>query len=281
MPTTVTYLVCCTQRSGSSLLCDLLHNTRLAGNPQEYFSREFEDTWAKRWHAYNFGAYLEAALNRTCTPNGVFGAKIMYEHVDFLTGNIEREILDDREPAASLLRAVLPNLHFIFIYRQNVVRQAVSHWRATQTAIWNDDGRARRPAGTAVYDFAAIDERVRGITLHNHCWRAFFSSNGIRPMEVTYEDLVPHPGETTRAILEFLGVRIPSRASFPGPSLRRQADSLSEEWVRRYEDERSARPPTSHRSGTRPSRAHEPVERTMRKGLEAQASTALTPHIVT
>src|ERR1700730_11249617 len=31
------YFVCATQRSGSTLLCELLKNTHLAGYPEEYF----------------------------------------------------------------------------------------------------------------------------------------------------------------------------------------------------------------------------------------------------
>ena len=37
MSPTISYLVCATPRSGSTLLCHLLDETGLAGHPEEYF----------------------------------------------------------------------------------------------------------------------------------------------------------------------------------------------------------------------------------------------------
>jgi len=35
-------LICATQRSGSTLLCELLKQTGVAGRPEEYFEAQFE-----------------------------------------------------------------------------------------------------------------------------------------------------------------------------------------------------------------------------------------------
>ena len=42
MAPTHTYLICATQRSGSTLLCELLKQTGVAGRPEEYFEAQFE-----------------------------------------------------------------------------------------------------------------------------------------------------------------------------------------------------------------------------------------------
>ena len=42
MAPTDTYLICATQRSGSTLLCELLKQTGVAGRPEEYFDAQFE-----------------------------------------------------------------------------------------------------------------------------------------------------------------------------------------------------------------------------------------------
>ncbi len=238
MSVSTTYLVCSTERSGSSLLCDLLHSTGIAGDPQEYFSPEFEGVWAKRWSTSTFAGYLECAVETTSTPNGVFGAKIMYEHLDYLTGNIARLMPESPTSNAARLRAAFTNLHFVFIRRHDIVRQAVSHWRATQTAIWNDDGRGGKPVREPEFDFAAIDRCLHRIAHHNSGWRAFFERNAIEPMRVMYETLAESPDRTTRKVVDFLDLTTSEEFSIAPPRLLKQADALSEEWVRRYEEER-------------------------------------------
>src|SRR3712207_824557 len=100
-------LVCATPRSGSTLLCHLLDQTRVAGHPEEYFEallhsglprrpheyfdperhaniverlafREMPDrasTPSELWRPETYDRYLAWALDEGTTPNGVFGAK--------------------------------------------------------------------------------------------------------------------------------------------------------------------------------------------------------------
>src|SRR5579872_7291023 len=46
----ISYLVCGTPRCGSSLLCETLKNTGIAGRPEEYFWRGDEPFWRERWN---------------------------------------------------------------------------------------------------------------------------------------------------------------------------------------------------------------------------------------
>src|SRR5205823_4062494 len=50
------YLVCATPRSGSTLLCEALNNTGLAGHPQEYFEALKETGIPRRPQQYFDGA---------------------------------------------------------------------------------------------------------------------------------------------------------------------------------------------------------------------------------
>ena len=111
------YLVCATQRSGSTLLCEGLDSTGVAGRPREYFEelketglprRPREYFWALRspevfqllpqesqldrdaersatWSREDYARHLEAALLEGTTPNGVFAAKLMWSYFnDFM-----------------------------------------------------------------------------------------------------------------------------------------------------------------------------------------------------
>jgi hypothetical protein len=85
----------------------------------------------------DFGDYVSWVLGTATTGNGVFGAKIMSAYVEGLAAGL-REALGERAPEATpdLLAAVFPRLRYVFLVREDKVRQAVSLWRAVQTWQW-------------------------------------------------------------------------------------------------------------------------------------------------
>ncbi len=111
------YLVCATPRSGSTLLCETLLATGVAGRPREYFEelketgvprRPREYFWGLRspevlrllpaesdldrdnerqssWSREDYAGHLQSALLAGTTPNGVFASKMMWGYFpDFL-----------------------------------------------------------------------------------------------------------------------------------------------------------------------------------------------------
>ena len=79
---TRSYFVCGTPRAGTWLLCGLLESTGLAGRPHEYFWRETERANATAWRTETFDDYVRAVLAVGTTPNGVFGAKLMWGYFE-------------------------------------------------------------------------------------------------------------------------------------------------------------------------------------------------------
>ena len=65
----------------------------------------------------------------------------------------------------------------------------------------------------------------------------FFSDGGISPLNIFYEDFVQNYEETIRTILDYLELDSTSAAISP-PALIKTADSISEEWVQRFREER-------------------------------------------
>ncbi len=262
------YLICSTPRTGSSLLCDALTDTRVAGRPEEYFQFRARTGFPRRPQEYFEGAgdpeifdilgprtrvedaealydpsrferyeqYLEWAVQAGTTPNGVFGAKVMWGYFNgFVTGL--RWALPNRQrlPVPELVQSVFPNLTYITMSRRDKVRQAVSLWRALQTWSWSSEQRAA--AGRLTYSHAAIAHLIADIEDHELGWRSYFRECGVEPFDVVYEDLAGRYEDSIRDILRHLGIAEADTVPIALPTRRRQADDLSRRWAERYRAE--------------------------------------------
>ena len=262
-------LVCATPRSGSTLLCDLLDQTGIAGHPEEYFEalrhsglprrpheyfdperhaniverlafRELPEgvaTPSELWRPETYDRYLAWAIDEGTTPNGVFGAKLMWGYLgDFAT--LLRGI-DGMAglPVPDLLGRAFPNLRYVRITRQDKVRQAVSLWRAVQTQAWQrDHGDRGAHLREPVFSFRAINYLVRLLTAHDASWDAYFLGLGHEPLKLTYEELAEAHDPVIRRVLEHLDLPAPAEQRAEQPRLTIQADELSESWVTRVHE---------------------------------------------
>ena len=194
-------IVCATQRSGSTLLCELLKATGVAGVPNEWF-QHFKDTGlADQPRQYLAGLDdpivdtllppldpgtpkrsfdFEAVRRAGTTPNGVFAAKIMWSHTDDLWRRLQRPAARGRLRAAAL-RAGDP------------ARQG----RPGRVAVDGDPDAGvarRRPAATAepVYSAAAIEHLVEWLKRGERAWTTWLARprprrrrlRGLRPRSV-------------------------------------------------------------------------------------------------
>jgi LPS sulfotransferase NodH len=262
---TAAYLICATPRSGSTLLCEALAATGIAGRPDEYFEA-LRDTGLPRrpreyfeeadtaeldlplgdgsgtmegragtptpWTASTAWNYLEWVFNRATTPNGIFAAKVMWGYLpDFLA--FLRQLrgtrnLDTRE----LLSHVFPSPRLVWVTREDKVRQAVSLWKALQTETWRAAENEARPE--LVFNFEAIAHLRRQLAGQDAAWCRWFFEHGIRPHTVVYERLAADYRAELGAVLGYLQVPAGDSSELPDPPLKKQADALSEEWVARY-----------------------------------------------
>jgi len=87
-------------------------------------------------------------LRAGTTPNGVFGAKLMWGYFgEFVSSSATSRLPEFPRRADA---HVFPNLTFVRVVRANKVRQAVSLWKAVQTANWR--GIRPRQRGTIEAD---------------------------------------------------------------------------------------------------------------------------------
>ena len=241
------YLVCATERSGSTLLCELLAATGVAGRPEEYF--EFLSTTGRARQPREYFpeaadpsilellAPLDAplapvphrlrladALERGTTPNGVFGAKMMWAYLpDFLAHGEPEEQLGP--------------LRWVHVERRDTLAQAISLWRAVQTAQWRAGDRDAEVE--PVFHGGAIAHLKARQEAHAAAWRTWFAERGIEPLEIVYEEFAQEPRPAICRVLDHIGV--PSEGvHVPEPPMRRQSDSRSQEWVDRFREQVTA-----------------------------------------
>lgn len=234
------YLICTTNRTGSWLLCHALQDTGLAGIPAEYFWRGDMPFWAARWSVRpdDFEAYLGAALTRERSENGVFGSKMMRGYFDdFIERARTIPRLRDLEPSR-LLDDAFPGLRYLWLSRRDTLRQAISFVRATRTGVWGvGAGAPRRAVDEPGYDFHEVDAHRRLLESQDAAWGDFFDAAGVRAFRFFYEDLVDRREDVVRSVLDAIGVRPAHGPAIASPRTVVQADELTEQWVRRYEDD--------------------------------------------
>jgi LPS sulfotransferase NodH len=231
--TTESYLICTTHRSGSNLLCQVLTDSKVTGKPGEFFSDKLR---ARLTGLLSLPEnltpieFFRGAMHRTTGTNGLFGAKVMPRHLQHALQVIRPAFrVAAQATDLAVLSALLPKPRFVWLHREDVLRQAISLARAKQTKAWN---ARKAPAIPAVFDFAQIDQCVGQIERANAFWKQWFSAQGIQVHQITYEQMVADYQRTVRAVLAFVGQ--PLTTDIPLPTLPRQADSLTEDWANRY-----------------------------------------------
>jgi LPS sulfotransferase NodH len=238
------YLICAVQRSGSTLLCEALKNTGLAGRPDEYFlcteGYYWEDSPLAREHGVSTNVdAVSLILEHGTTPNGVYGTKVMWNYFGRAIEHLQEIPAYRGLEATQLLRALFPNLHYIWLTRRDRVQQAVSWAKAAKTGIWARTGE-ESPGIEPEFDFELIDNLVRLIDEGERGWAQFFASCGIEPLKVTYADVVGAYERTALSILDHLGVSYPRHLTFGKRKMKRQADELDARWVLMYKEAKAA-----------------------------------------
>jgi trehalose 2-sulfotransferase len=263
----VNYFLCTTPRSGSTLLCEALTLTGVAGRPAEYFEALVHSNLPRQPHEYfnalpdpmiaahlppaptdepapelaaarTYADYLEWVRGRATTPNGVLGAKVMWGHL----GDLMVRLGGDISRPLETIEREFPGASYVRVRRADKAPQAISLWRALQTQRWRDDGchdpgERRAPR----YHFRAIDHLVNQLARQEAAWDDAFRRARIEPLTLTFDEIADDLPAAVQRVLGFL--RVDARGVAPVlPAMRRQADLLSLEWLERYEQDLEREP---------------------------------------
>ena len=249
----VSYLIMATPRSGSYLLCEALINTNLAGRPTEYFGPVETRSLLKKWDVPDYAACLARIIEEGTTPNGVFGAKIIWQFIEDFVDHLRDIPGYEKLSMPQLMSTTFPHLSYLWITRRDKVRQAISFWKALQNNAWIEfEGQRPWAQITAqkrvlaeswkqqpsekeeIFDFKTIERLRRGLEEDEVEMQQYFTTCEVQPFKVVYEDFVGTYEETVFQILDYLQIPVPEQLVFGERKLKKQANEQSEEWVQRY-----------------------------------------------
>ncbi len=240
------YIICGTPRSGSTLLCDLLAATNVAGAPDSFFMRAVDPVWARAWDLPERGdlsgaayaaAYLAAATRAGTAETGVFGLRVMRENLDGLVGMIDA-VYPGLASDLARLQAAFGEVLFVHLSRLDKLAQAVSLIKAEQSGLWHigPDGvelERLSPPQVPEYHFARIRAMVAELEGYDAAWLRWFAAQGIAPLRIGYDDLSADPVAEVARICAALGVAEPAAGSLL-PGVAKLADATSMAWMRQY-----------------------------------------------
>ena len=180
-PVSAKVFVCATGRTGSWLLCRAMTHHGI-GIPHEYFNARHTRIIGPRVGIKTLSegvrlqsdvvarqAYMGALLGLR-TVNGIFSAKMHWGQYASYLNNTEGD-------------ALLQKSHFIHLYREDLLAQAISFHISRQTGRWGlgmerDTVPAERPR---FFDLDLIEENLKALAEADMNWRLFFAHNGITP----------------------------------------------------------------------------------------------------
>jgi trehalose 2-sulfotransferase len=258
------YLVCSTQRSGSTYLCELLSSTAVVGTPLEFFEARAETGMPPHPGYFLAGlprtgagirddlrptdappysdlraidgweAHLERTFETGTTPNGVFGTKLMWNQLPDVEQHAAAIPAYAGLTGSELLERLFEHPSYVWMRRSDAVRQAISLWRALQTRTWRMENPTESAPPVLHYSYEGIEHLRRRLTADDQAWGRFFLRHAIEPLELTYEsDVAPDPAGAVRRVASFVGVELPPEWA-PAPRMVRQADGLNDEWHAAY-----------------------------------------------
>ena len=246
------YIICGTPRSGSTLLCEMLAASGLAGRPNSYFRQQDIVYWADRWavphpdgvETAEFDrAYLAAMLQAGRGGTEIFGLRLMAASVADAARRLDRVAGAEGDVTERFAAAFGPVL-YIQLSRGDTIAQAVSLVRAEQSGLWHlaADGSVLEGAEELrpmVYDGDRIATLVRELSRDNAAWGAFFAAHDIAPLRLSYESLTADPQAALATVLAALG-RDPEIARSVAVPTAKMASGTSRQWAEKFRTERSS-----------------------------------------
>ncbi len=194
------YAIVCGSRTGSTYLCNLLTGTNRCGYPQEYFNKDLKFPYDKH-----------ELIKKYKTENDVWGVKVVgFDQINsFYQSNIQIS-------------------HWIWLYREDKVLQAISRYRAFATNGWH------RLTPTPEYSFKDIKWCLDEIEREEEFFADFFENKDY--LKLQYEiDICENSEQTVISTLHYLHIKTDDLPRIV--SVRNNTELINYEWKIKFNEE--------------------------------------------
>jgi LPS sulfotransferase NodH len=221
------YVILMTPRSGSTVLSAALAKTGVLGRPGERFNRAsgYVQELARKTGARDLAGLIDQVVNTSLTPNGVSGIKGGLHQV--LPYMMTRHWRDQNADTL-----------YLYLTREDVLRQAVSRYKGMETKIWHFRGEETRESRKELlevpYDFDAIQKQVHYIVEMMCDYEMYFARLGILPYRLTYEQVTSQMPEIVAEIARRLDVTLDREITLEEAGMEKLADENSEALIEQF-----------------------------------------------
>ena len=166
------------ERTGSYLLCRAMHHYGL-GIPHEYFNAMHIGIMGPRFGIADLAdesrLMLDGAVRKTYISRLLEVQRVQFERY-----------LDNAEGVEMFNGA-----HFIHLYREDLLGQAISFRVASLTGQWGTDAKVTTTPDPNPdwFNAGALDQAMDFFTEQDKRWRLFFAKNNIVPLSISFEVL--------------------------------------------------------------------------------------------
>jgi LPS sulfotransferase NodH len=212
-----------TPRSGSSRLTDLIESAGGCGIPGEYFNSRLIERAATFLGAQGLEDYINLLMRRKNTK-GVFGCEVTSTDV-YSTFYSDRKFFELYQPTSS-----------VFLIRENIVEQAVSASRMSQTGVAHSTSSPTLKKDNIHFQYRPNQIRsnlFKLLLMENELERIFHIRN-IEPLRLSYETLTSvSPGRFIPVIADHVGATCEQLNALESEH-RKVGDEQSIEYAQRF-----------------------------------------------
>lgn len=224
------YIICSNKRSGTHLLTSLLSQVGV-GNPVE-ISYRFTMKKKRKKHPIK---ELEG-IYKNFVKGDICGITMFSFQYDIAIQKFQ-EITGLRSVEGfKILKSLFPDVQFIYLYRLNKIKQAISLVKTMRTGVFSGNDLA---GDVGEYSEREIKDCLARIAKWESYWINFFEKYDIHPYFLTYEELCRDKARSVSGIMDYLGLGFKSNLTLekyidtlelPIP----QYDATNEEWYRKF-----------------------------------------------
>lgn len=236
VPCTKSCIIFTNARTGSSWLAIGLYRM-LLGVPMEYFHKRYirqikdRDIVQARHGEDLLQAYIRSITNLRTTPNGVFSVKIHTNQWVDLCGVNEPHTKQTPSFFRQKLENSFVNPYFVFLYRKDILSQAISLYIAQESQSWSSEVPAKK---SVEYDFDKIQAYLKATVKNIKICRSIHQVTTYPKLSLTYEDLEEDYDGTLKRVASFLGEEVVLPENIGFNTIEKQGNHRNKDWKERF-----------------------------------------------